>query len=88
MVNHLFNSPLQDYKRLKDNDEGPNTGGMGCVCYHNNNLPFLSDEDKQLASQYNEMTINRLNQLGSSNNQESTYSGILYGSYIKTDDNE
>lgn len=80
--------PLQDYKRLKDNDEGPNTGGMGCACYHNNNLPFLSEDDKQLASQYNEMTINRLNQLGSSSNQELTYSGILYGSYIKTDDDE
>ena len=48
---------------------------------------FLSDEDITV-QQYNQMTINRLNQLGSSNNQESTYSGILYGSYIKTDDNE
>ena len=73
--------PIQDYKRLMDNDEGPNTGGMGCVIDKNNKLPFLTVDDISESKYINEKIINNIK-----NKDKIGYRGILYGSYIKCND--
>jgi phosphoribosylamine--glycine ligase/phosphoribosylaminoimidazole synthetase len=71
--------PIRDYKRLENENNGCNTGGMGCVIDKNNMLPFLSQEDIEECRNINEIVVNNF-KFGH------TYTGILYGSFIKTED--
>ena len=77
-------SSVQDFKRLNNDNVGPNTGGMGCIAYENNSLPFLDNEDIYKCQLINQEIINHLNKYGKSNENKNVYNGILYGSFIKT----
>lgn len=62
--------PSQDHKPLLDNDEGPNTGGMGAYAP----IPFLSDDVKE---QINDTII--LPTVNALRNEGVLYKGVLYG---------
>ena len=81
--NYLNFPPIKDYKRLGNENTGPNTGGMGCVIDKNNTLPYLTDEDIKECERINSMVIKYL---GSIDPEKIGYRGILYGSYMKTRD--
>ena len=73
--------PVQDHKRAKDGDTGPNTGGMGSYSCADHLLPFLSREHVQQAGE-----INRLVGEAVSREIGEEYKGILYGGFMLTKD--
>ena len=70
-----------DFKRAYEKDKGPNTGGMGSICFSNNNVPFLTQEQINEAQRVNEKMLDALKK---ENNNEG-YVGILYGSFMLTE---
>ena len=61
----------QDYKRVYDDDKGPNTGGMGAVCPAN----ILTKKELDTIKIYMDKIVSHLN-----------YKGILYAGLMKTKD--
>jgi phosphoribosylamine--glycine ligase len=70
---------VQDYKRARQNDEGPNTGGMGTYSDANHSLPFLTEADIAAASAFNRSVAAAL-----MDECNTPYKGILYGGFIAT----
>lgn len=68
--------PAQDHKRLKDNDQGLNTGGMGAFAP----APLEAEQQKQIMDTIVNPTINGLRKEGI------TYIGALYFGLMKTRD--
>lgn len=65
----------QDHKRAYDNDEGPNTGGMGAYT----ELPFITEEDHAYAME------NIMQRVADAMVAEGTpFTGVLYGGLMKT----
>ena len=65
----------QDHKRAYDNDEGPNTGGMGAYT----ELPFVTEEDHAYAME------SIMQRVADAMVAEGTpFTGVLYGGLMKT----
>ncbi|TAL46101.1 MAG: phosphoribosylamine--glycine ligase [Salinibacterium sp.] len=69
-------SPAQDYKRVFDNDEGPNTGGMGSY----SPLPWLPEGF--VAEVVDTIALPTIRQLA---NEKTPFIGLLYCGLIVTD---
>ncbi|MEX0767610.1 MAG: phosphoribosylamine--glycine ligase [Microthrixaceae bacterium] len=68
-------APAQDFKRIQDDDQGPNTGGMGAY----SPVPFVTDELlKQVMAEFIEPTLTELKLRGID------YRGVLYAGLMLT----
>jgi len=68
-------APAQDYKRVFDQDKGPNTGGMGSY----SPVPVVADETyRQIIDQVMLPTVDAMAREGTE------YRGVLYGGFILT----
>ena len=65
----------QDHKRAYDNDEGPNTGGMGAY----SPLPFITAEDERFALEHILKPVARAMVA-----EGCPFEGVLYGGLMKT----
>ena len=71
--------PVQDHKRSKEGDQGPNTGGMGSYSCADHSLPFLTRDDIAQASAINSAVAQAL-----ASEFPTPYQGVLYGGFMKT----
>jgi phosphoribosylamine-glycine ligase len=65
---------VRDFKRLNDNNQGPNTGGMGTITYSGGGMPFLTHQDIEEVYTINTLIAEKIG----------FNSGFLYGSFIKS----
>ncbi|NMC06840.1 MAG: phosphoribosylamine--glycine ligase [Candidatus Lokiarchaeota archaeon] len=76
----ILPTPLvQDHKRAFENDEGPNTGGMGSYSMQDHVMPFVSKADVEYALEHMKLAIASLKQ-----ETGTAYKGFLYGQFMKT----
>ncbi|HII82690.1 MAG TPA: phosphoribosylamine--glycine ligase [Ferroplasma sp.] len=75
----VFMPVVQDYKRLYEDDLGPNTGGMGSISDKNFILPFLSIDVVNEAREILKHIVKSMREEGN------PFRGVIYGQFINTD---
>jgi phosphoribosylamine--glycine ligase len=70
---------VQDHKRAYENDEGPNTGGMGSYSMEDHLMPFITKDDVDDALDDMERVIAAVKK-----ETGVPYKGFLYGQFMKT----
>ena len=71
---------VQDHKRLMEGDKGPNTGGMGSYSHKSGILPFMSQDDYEMATNILQKIVEALRKEGRE------YRGTIYGQFMLTAD--
>ncbi|MEM0135911.1 MAG: phosphoribosylamine--glycine ligase [Thermoplasmatales archaeon] len=69
---------VQDYKRALEGDKGPNTGGMGSICFSERGLPFIGKNMLERAKGILEELVKKFNK------NVTDYVGPIYGGFIAT----
>jgi len=75
----VFMPVVQDYKRLYEDDLGPNTGGMGSISDKNFILPFLSIDVVNEARKILNHIVTAMREDGN------PFKGVIYGQFMNTD---
>ncbi len=77
---NVIGSPIvQDHKRAYENDEGPNTGGMGSYSMEDHLMPFIDKNDVNAALEDMKKVVAAVKK-----ETGTEYKGILYGQFMKT----
>jgi phosphoribosylamine--glycine ligase len=77
---NVIGSPLvQDHKRAYEDDKGPNTGGMGSYSMEDHLMPFITQNDVDIALEDMKKTVAAVKA-----ETGVEYKGFLYGQFMKT----